>query len=41
MQETIATTPNLAVVEASVEDVVLDENDTYVRGILTADGITH
>lgn len=38
MQQAIANTANLSVVEASVEDVVLGDNDSVVQGIKTAGG---
>lgn len=39
MQTLLSTIPSLHIVEASVEDLLLDENDQEVRGILTSDGM--
>lgn len=38
MQTLLATYPNLSIVEASAEDLILDNNDSIVRGIITQDG---
>jgi tRNA uridine 5-carboxymethylaminomethyl modification enzyme len=40
MQTLLSTVPHLQIVEASVEDLILDEHDRTVRGILTSDGQT-
>lgn len=38
MQNLLKTLPNLQIVEASVEDILLDDSDTMIRGVLTSDG---
>jgi ribulose 1,5-bisphosphate synthetase/thiazole synthase len=40
MQLVLSQIPNLHIVEASVEDLLLDENDQSVLGILTSDGLS-
>lgn len=37
MLRTMETTPNLKIIEASVEDILLDDNYGQIRGIKTAD----
>jgi hypothetical protein len=39
MQLLLSQIPNLHIVEASVEDLLLDDNDQKVLGILTSDGL--
>ena len=39
MQTLLSNTFNLQIVEASVEDILLDESETKIRGVLTSDGI--
>jgi tRNA uridine 5-carboxymethylaminomethyl modification enzyme len=38
MQHELASTPNLSIVEASVEDIILTPDQTKIQGILTGDG---
>lgn len=39
MQQVLATYPNLYIVEASVEDLILNESSDEIEGILTKEGI--
>jgi tRNA uridine 5-carboxymethylaminomethyl modification enzyme len=39
MQKYLNDMPNLRIVEASVEDIILSDNESIVRGIMTSDGI--
>jgi len=38
MQRVLKSYPNLSILEASVDDILLDESDKFVQGVLTEKG---
>ena len=38
MQNLLSSYPNLSIMEASVEDLILDQKDSVVKGVATQDG---
>jgi tRNA uridine 5-carboxymethylaminomethyl modification enzyme len=38
MQKLLSSYPNLSIMEASVEDLILDQKDSVVKGVTTQDG---